>query len=120
MMVCMAGLQVFIVRFFFQVCCSSAWNICDRADWYSAGREEGLRVKDWTWIESILVGFWECMGCGSPKFSVLLSHDPHERGNRSFNFLSCGKWYIIGLTNVQSADTLNPAKSSEVETNLEL
>ena len=71
-------------------------------------------------MERILVGFWECMGYGSPKFSVLLSHGPQERGNRSFNFFSCGEWYIISLTKLQSADTLNPEKSGKAETNPEL
>ena len=40
MMVCMAGLQVFIVRFFFQV--------GPVADSWTTGREKGLRVNHWT------------------------------------------------------------------------
>jgi hypothetical protein len=47
MVVCMGGLQVFVVRFFFQVSVSpwlqtAAWDVSDRL----TGRSQGLRVND--------------------------------------------------------------------------
>ena len=60
MMVCMAGLQVFIVRFFFQVCCSLPVLFERRkaADGLITGREEGLCVehlvtREWVHIRGI-------------------------------------------------------------------
>lgn len=47
MMVCMAGLQVFIVRFFFQVCWHwVVFKVELDANHLGLGRKEGLRVKD--------------------------------------------------------------------------
>ena len=49
MMVCMAGLQVFIVRFFFQVCWTSGCALSADSSILTglAGSEKGLRVNYW-------------------------------------------------------------------------
>jgi hypothetical protein len=61
MMVCMAGLQVFIVRFFFQVCCSSVAagaKGVSSANCSPLGREKGIRVNDWAIARHCVLWFW--------------------------------------------------------------
>jgi hypothetical protein len=61
MMVCMAGLQVFIVRFFFQVCCPSVAagaKGVSSANWSPLGREKGIRVNDWAIARHCVLWFW--------------------------------------------------------------
>jgi hypothetical protein len=92
-MVCMAGLQVFIVRFFFQVCCPSGareFAVDSGANSYLPGSEKGIRVNDWALDRlhpMVLAGYWENKGLGESKFCVLLHHHPDERGNRSLIYI---------------------------------
>jgi len=65
MMVCMAGLQVFIVRFFFQVCfpCGEIRSVAIRgADQYLLGREKGIRVNDWMIARHCMLRLWWDIG----------------------------------------------------------
>jgi hypothetical protein len=57
---------------------------------------------------------------GVPNSVYFYLTTPMTEGIDHLIFFSCGKWYIISLTTFQPADTLNPAKSSKVETNPEL
>ncbi len=68
MMVCMAGLQVFIVRFFFQVCCPSLplWS-CGFEELAMLigsplGREKGIRVNDCKDSSKLHLRFWSDTG----------------------------------------------------------
>ncbi len=75
MMVCMAGLQVFIVRFFFQVSCPRGKVKIvgvNTANYSASGCEKGIRVNDWALTrDCILVGYWE-NGMGESENSVYL------------------------------------------------
>ncbi len=64
-MVCMAGLQVFIVRFFFQVCCPSVAveaEAVSSANGFPLGREKRIRVNDWAKLGTVCHGSGVILG----------------------------------------------------------
>lgn len=92
MMMCMAGLQVFIVRFFFQVCFLSlslfpcAWVLVLTLGWL--GCEEGLCVK------GIGLGGEYCIGGVDELLSVYFYDRRNEQSNEFPRWYDGVEWVM--------------------------